>query len=382
MRFLLLIFAAVIFCRCDSSDGAFLILIDTSREYPESDLRLSDVAEVKYIPLRYGKDSIVFAGSGVYATTVYRDTIYILNFKPYILSQIISYDMLGNPLTKIDKMGRGPNEYTQLISYMLDTTRRVIYGWDRESKKILVYDFDGNCLKEKFLNAKYEKMANLNDDYILGYNSYSFMESDTPGKVINIGCKTVTFINKDDFTETVYDFDYEKPVPNNRQSIIINNLTHTKEGIYITNERSDTVYFLDRDLRLTPRIVDITPHSKYRMSAIMPTIETDRYLFLSNEYYLDNPPYKSPDYYIYDKQEKQIYRLKTDESLQATFVLLANDYIAMNQYDLTRTHNYAALIGPPYHLHKEYDNLPPELREIVDTLDDLDNPVLMLIKFK
>ena len=291
MRFFLFIFAAVIFCRCGSSDGASLILIDTSREYPESDLRLSDVAEVKYIPLQYGKDSIIFASSAPYAATVYRDTIYILNYKPYVLSQIISYDMLGNPLTKIDKMGRGPNEYTQLRSCMLDTTRRVIYGWDDQSQKILVYDLDGNCLKEKFLSAKYGKMTNLNDDYILGYNFFSLMESKkTPGKIIDSGRKTITFINKDDFTETVYDFDYEKPQPNNnRQAITYGRLTHTKEGIYITNDRSDTVYFLDRDLKLTPRIVDITPYSEYRMSAIMPIVETDRYLFLCNNYYMAPP---------------------------------------------------------------------------------------------
>ena len=382
MRFLLLIFAAVIFCRCGSSDGASLILIDTSREYPESDLRLSDVAEVKYIPLKYGKDSIIFANPAPYAVTVHRDTIYILNWKPLSLSQVIAYDTLGNPLSKIDKMGRGPNEYTQLISYMLDTTRRVIYGWDDHSQKILAYDLDGNCLGEKSLGVNYTQMANLNDDYLLGYNSFSLMESDTPGKVIDSGRKTITFINKDDFTETVYDFDYEKPEPNNRPSITYRHLTHTKEGIYITNERSDTVYFLDRDLKLTPRIVDITPRSQYRMSVIMPTIETDRYLFLSNNYYMDNPPYKSPDYYVYDKQEKQIYRLKTDKSIKASFVLLANDYIALDQFDLTRTYNYTSSFGPPYHLRREYDNLPPELREIVDTLDDLDNPVLMLIKFK
>ena len=381
MRLFIVIFAIVLFCRCDNSNGISLILIDTSRDYPESDLRLSDVAEVKYIPLQYGKDSIIFANPGPYAATISRDTIYLLNWKPFSLSQIILYDMSGNPLSKIDKIGRGPGEYTHLISYMLDTNRHAVYGWDDQSLKILTYDFRGNCFGEKFLNANYTQMANLNNDYILGYNSFSRMESDTPGKIIHTGRKTITFLNKADFTETVYDFDYEKPEPNRRPAIIYNNLTHTKEGIYITNDRSDTVYFLDKNLKLTPRIVDITPHSKDRMSAIIPTIETDRYLFLSNEYYLGNLP-RSPDYYVYDKKEKQIFRLKKDKSLKNDYLLLANDYIAVNQFSLTQTSNYAASFGPPCHLHEEYENLPPELKVIADTLDDPDNPVLMLIKFK
>lgn len=381
MRLFIVIFAIVLFCRCDNSNGVSLILIDTSRNYPESDLRLSDVAEVKYIPLQYGRDSIIFANPGPYAVTVYRDTICLLNWKPFSLSQIIQYDMSGNPLSKIDKIGRGPGEYTHLISYMLDTTRHVVYGWDDQSLKILTYDFQENCLKEKSLNANYTQMANLNNDYILGYNFLSLIESDAPGEIIDTGCKTITFLNKEDFTETVYDFDYEKPKSNRTPAIIYRNLTHTKEGIYITNDRSDTVYFLDKNLKLTPRIIDITPHSKDRMSAIIPTIETDRYLLLSNEYYLGNLP-RSPDYYVYDKQEKQIFRLKKDKSLKNDYLLLANDYIAVNQFSLTQSHNYAASFGPPYHLREEYENLPPELKVIADTLDDPDNPVLMLIKFK
>lgn len=381
MRLFIVIFAIMLFCRCDNSNGASLILIDTSRNYPESDLRLSDVAEVMYIPLQYGRDSIIFANPGPYAVTVYRDTIYLLNWKPFSLSQIIQYDMSGNPLSKIDKIGRGPSEYTHLISYMLDTTRHVVYGWDDQSLKILTYDFQGNCPGEKFLNANYTQMANLNDDYILGYNSFSRMESDTPGKIINTGRKTITFLNKADFTETIYDFDYKKPEPNRTPAIIYRNLTHTKGGIYITNDRSDTVYFLDKNLKLTPRIVDITPHSTYRMNVIIPTIETGRYLFLSNEFYFGDLP-KPPDYYVYDKKEKQIYRLKKDKYLENDYLLLANDYIAVSQFCLTQTHNYAASFGPPYHLREEYENLPPELKVIADTLDDPDNPVLMLIKFK
>lgn len=107
MRLFIVIFAIVLFGRCENSNRVSLILIDTSRNYPESDLRLSDVAEVKYIPLQYGKDSIIFANPGPYAATVYRDTICLLTWKPFSLSQIIQYDMSGNPLSKIDKIGGG-----------------------------------------------------------------------------------------------------------------------------------------------------------------------------------------------------------------------------------------------------------------------------------
>lgn len=375
--------AALLFCRCGSSGDSSLILIDTSRDYPESDLRLSDVAEVKYIPLQYGKDSILFVNPGSLSVTVFHDTIFVFDWKPPTIARIILYDTLGNPLSKIERPGRGPEEYVLLKSYVLDTLRHEIYGWDNISLKMLVYDFNGEHLRSKTFDNKYDLVSSINENYLLGYNVYSRrMSSVEPGKLIDTKRKTLTFIGKNDLDEGVYEFDYARP-GEGWSDCIVNNLITSKEGLYISNDRSDTVYFMDRDLNLTPRMVNPTSQSGIRMSTVIPTIETERYLFISNEYYGDqNIPRKRPDFYVYDKIQKQIYRLKKDASLASDFLLLANDYIAMNQFGLTQNHNYFATFSPPGHLHENYERLPAQLKAIADRLDDMDNPVLMLIKFK
>lgn len=374
---------AVLFCSCGNSADPSLIRIDTSRDYPESDLRLSDVAEVKYIPLQYGKDSIFFVNPGSLAVTVFRDTLFIFNWKRPLTSRIILYDTLGNLLSCIDRLGRGPGEYTFLKSYAADTLRREIYAWDYNLLKMLVYDYSGNCLRDTIFEDKYSAVIHLNNDYLLGFCHNTRMKSILEsGKIIDNKCKPLTFIGKDDFKEQSVDFDYLEPHPGG-MSCVVENLSVMKEGIYITSDRSDTVYFMDRYLKLTPRIVNLTPHSERRMSLVLPTIETGRYLFLSNEYYGDNNiPRKRSDFYVYDKKQKQIYRLKKDASLPSEFLLLANNYIAMNQFSLTQNHNYSAVFASPVHLHENYERLPPQLKAITDRLDDMDNPVLLLIKFK
>ncbi|MEF9987389.1 MAG: 6-bladed beta-propeller, partial [Bacteroidales bacterium] len=119
----------------DQTSSSSLIIIDTSRDYPESNLKLSDVAQVTYVPLKYGKDSTIFSNPGNLAVAVFHDTLFILNRRVPYFAQILLYDMLGNPLLKIDRQGGGPGEYITLGNFILDTLRREIYGWDRESKK-------------------------------------------------------------------------------------------------------------------------------------------------------------------------------------------------------------------------------------------------------
>ncbi|MEG1693361.1 MAG: 6-bladed beta-propeller [Bacteroidales bacterium] len=370
----------------DQTSSSSLIIIDTSRDYPESNLKLSDVAQVTYVPLKYGKDSTIFSNPGSLAVAVFHDTLFILNRRVPYFAQILLYDMLGNPLSKIDRQGSGPGEYITLGNFILDTLRREIYGWDRESKKMLVYDFKGNCLREKYFDNGYYDMVNISPDYLLGYNDNSqYMSMFKENRLVRTKKKTITFINKKDFTEQVSGFDYAKPMINGTQCIVGNH-TFTKDGLYITCDRSDTVYFLDRHLKLIPRIVDITPHSAKRESMIKPIIETERYIFISKQYRWQyglgkGVAAKRPDFYVYDKAKKKLFRLKKDQKMEDPF-LLVNNYIAIHQYMITQNHNYIATYLDPLKLLDNYKTLPPELKSITETLKEGDNPVVMLIKFK
>lgn len=372
-------------CREPDADPSGLILINTQKDYPVSDLKLSDVAEVKYIPLQFGKDSILYVAPPGLSTFVFRDTLFVHNTSVSSpLDQIIVYDLSGTPLLKIDKVGRGPGEYMKPDNYTVDTTSREISIWDNLLKKVIVYDFKGNLKREYKLNSPYRIVMDLGPEHFIGYNKMSRFISRFDNKLRSTAQKTITVMEKRD-PGNIADspaFDYSRPMLS-RPMIIVNHLTSTAEGVYITNERSDTIYFMDRNFRPVPKMIDITPYSS-KQTQVMPTIETDRYIFFSNEPdAFAEEGYKDVKFFVYEKKTRKISRLRSrirkDES---SSMPLINNEIAIRQWHLTRNPDHAATFLYPAELKANYSRLPAELREITDTLKDEDNPVLMLIKFR
>lgn len=372
-------------CREPDTDPSGLILINTHKEYPVSDLKLSDVAEVKYIPLQFGKDSILYVAPPGLSTFVFRDTLFVHNTSVSSpLDQIIAYNLSGTPLLKIDKVGRGPGEYMKPDNYTVDTTSREISIWDNLLKKVIVYDFKGNLKREYKLNSPYRIVMDLGPDHFIGYNKMSRFISRFDNKLRSTSQKTITVMEKRDPGRIADSpvFDYSRPMLS-RPMIIVNHLTSTAKGVYITNERSDTIYFMDRNFRPVPKMIDITPYSS-KQTQVMPTIETEQYIFFSNEPdAFAEEGYKEVKFFVYEKKTRKISRLRTSiRKNESSSIPLINNEIAIRQWNLTRNPDHAVSFLYPSKLKENYTRLPPELRRITDTLNEDDNPVLMLIKFR
>lgn len=372
-------------CREPDVDPSGLILINTHKEYPVSDLKLSDVAGVKYIPLQFGRDSVLYGAPPGLSTFVFRDTLFVRNTSVSSpLDQIIAYNLSGIPLLKIDKAGRGPGEYMKPDNYTVDTVSREISVWDNLLKKVIVYDFKGNFKREYKLNGSYRIVMNLGPDYFIGYNKMSQFISRLDYRLRSTGNKTITVMEKHDPGRIVASpvFDYSRPMLS-RPMIIVNHLTSTAEGVYITNERSDTIYFMDRNFQSVPKMIDITPYSS-KQTQVMPTIETEQYIFFSNEPdAFAEEGYKAVRFFVYEKKTRKISRLRSRiRKNESSSMPLIDNEIAIRQWHLTRNPDHAVTFLYPAELKANYSRLPPELRRITDTLKDEDNPVLMLIKFR
>lgn len=381
MKYSVLMFCLLAGCS-DSSNDSGLIEINTQKEYPVSDLKLSDVAEVKYIPLRLGKDSVYVVYPGT--VCVVGETFFLKNSgmggPP---SQLIRYNMNGEVIGMIDRLGNGPQEYIKIEDYAVDSLAGEVFIWDMQLNSILVYDLSGQFKRSGKGGAKYYVFGEINTDYLMGYTPNNRWNKPPDMRVRDGNIPALSFIEKKSLEVIPTNFDYLKP-RDMGSMMVINHFSFVPDGVYITCERSDTVYLVDRQRAISPRMVDVTPYSE-KQAQVFPVIETDRYIFLSKEQELkrEQPSLSKWKSFVYDKQKQQLFRLNVDMGRYKDLSLaLANDQIALTQFNITRNSNYAMAVLIPKILDENPALLPPELQQIADSLKEEDNPVLMLIKFK
>ncbi len=378
--FIIILFMLLVSCGRDVEEPG-LIEIDTGERYPISDLKLSDVAQVQYIPLKMGKDSLYLAYPG--SICVVGETFFLNNSNlgspP---SQIVRYDMSGNVIGLIDKLGNGPEEYIRIGNYSVDSPAKEIFIYDPELCTILVYDFDGKFKRSVRPGVRYYTFCDMDGDYLMGFTPNNRWFKPPNMRVRDKSTSPLSFIEKKSLEVTLANFDY--PKPRDMGSVIIyNHFSKVPDGVYVTCERSDTIYHIDRKCEISPRIVDVTPYQEKR-TQIYPVLETDRYIFLSKEFESkkEQPSISEWKPFVYDKLKRKLFRLNVDiGKYKSTSLALINNQIALWQFYITQNPNYAAVILSPQFLHENYKHLPAELKEITSKLKEDDNPVLMLIKF-
>lgn len=95
----------------------------------------------------------------------YKDKIYLLIEE----KKIAVYDTLGNPISTISAMGRGPNEYTGLYGFFIDHNAQRLNLVSRFDRKMLVYNLSGDTLiKVQKLPKRYFDMIRTENGY-MGY---------------------------------------------------------------------------------------------------------------------------------------------------------------------------------------------------------------------
>lgn len=93
------------------------------------------------VPLETTDSSLV---SSVFDVEVMDDRFYVLDGK---CASILIFDKQGHYLGGINDQGEGPNEYFRIVNMELDRLNKQILVNDGFSKKLLVYDRDGNWVK-------------------------------------------------------------------------------------------------------------------------------------------------------------------------------------------------------------------------------------------
>ena len=125
-----------------------LITVDVNAKYPKKELILQDFMDVEYIALESSDEYIT---QGV-IKAVGEKVIIVSNRS--VDGNIFIFDRKnGKGLRKINRLGQGPEEYSQFTDIILDEDNNEMFVIAYSSRKILVYDLYGNFKRKfKFVN--------------------------------------------------------------------------------------------------------------------------------------------------------------------------------------------------------------------------------------
>lgn len=381
-KFLLLFCFLVCSCSNVLQTDSDLIVFDYNQSYPEIYLRLSDVADVRYIKMGGVDKEFMISARSVLAEDFYvneqTERIYTVQGE-----QLLMYDMSGNPLRRLIRVGRGPQEYLSLFSFRVDEDNNTVSVYDMRGNSFLEYDTLFNFKRKfSFKVPTIKNMMKLNGDTLLVYNHskpYGWVD----------GMPRFFFLASESTAQQIKPINiyFERPELDDDQEsawILYPSLIRGKGGVFMTNKRCDTVFRIDtKSLEVKPHFVDITNYNTPECMTI-PSYETADYLFLETNFKAKLSPKMEHRYFVYDKHKRQIFRLKVDnwQNPYGIQLTLVNDQCALTANLATLTEGYMAIFLSTVFLEDNMDKLPSELQEITKTMDENDNPLLMLIKLK
>lgn len=165
-----------------------IITVDVTANYPYKELILQDFMDVEYIPLET-KDDFICQGRVV---AVGKDVLIVRNHTND--GDIFIFSRNGKALRKINKKGQGGEEYTYYSTFVLDENKNELFVNDAFSKKILVYDLEGNFKrklphKDNFL---FFEMYNFDRDNLICHDSYN---DNCTGDLMS-GSRLLLYLNK------------------------------------------------------------------------------------------------------------------------------------------------------------------------------------------
>jgi len=353
--------------------------------------KLSDYASsIRYVPLETKDDALI--------GQVRRHLSYYYDGQFYIVSddKILKFDSSGKFIRLIGDTGQGPNEYIAIASVDVSPETNHLYILD-EGHFLLEYTLDGNFIRKLPLKTdKYEKEYPYDfrvveqDLYAFGLDTWS----DT------------------DYMLSFSDTDYQDILPIRHPKPLIKvgtsfekTLKRTSEGIQYYNLHYDTVYWVNQNKTLSPAYIFHQGKYQYKRESGNPAsgiylrayLDTGSYVF-TNWVFGNFAPEKfeyiwrgsrtvinSNVYSIYDKREGKLHLLKQPIP---TVLGLRNDidngpifWPALISSDGKE----AIMFYEAYKLiedYKQFENPSKELKILVESLNDDDNPVMIIATLK
>ena len=207
--------------------------------------------------------------------------------KNYSDGNIFVYDRSGKAIRKINRKGQGGEEYIFCSGITLDEESNEIFVDDHRSRKVLVYDLEGNfkrSFKQKQTGGSrsYDNLFNYDKDNLICYDE---LNKDTPFLIVSKQDGSITKEIKVPFKEKKLFLQLlrhekgirvEGPGPYSR-------ITPFKGNWILLEPSSDTIYTLMPDRNLRPFIARTPPvHKMNPESFLILRLVSDRYYFMES----------------------------------------------------------------------------------------------------
>lgn len=398
---LLFIFLIAISTGCSSgkqSKGG-LPYIDSRKDYPEKELILTDIADVTYVVLNSDNEDYIYSGFGVRYIT--ENTIVVYDASS---GSILFFSKDGKPKSRFNRKGRGPGEYLEahtilydelsdelfVLNFLYSDVAINVYSSTGIYKRTIsvpgvsiyrVVSFDDHSLLVYDLNYRLWKVNDSPDPprpersrypsqfyREVKYDSPFFLISKTDGAIIDIiKLPEKDFLLRDNVGES-----FSATVP----------MVHSPTGVFLCNPDADTVFLYNKDKSLTPVFYKTPPGcDSYPKVILNNCADMGRYQFMElvtlkqdeDKTYQAHPV----KYYYRDKDSGEIFRQK----------IVLPDYkgkeflIRPNGLYFEKGYRFNLDLLELKQAYRE-GRLSGKLKELVVTLRDDDNNVLVLINFK
>jgi hypothetical protein len=354
--------------KCKGIDDFSINIKVGSENYQKEIVYSSLFDSVKYVKLEMSNESLI----GIIAKIrVAEDRIFILDQR---LRTLLAFSDTGKFLWKINKIGNGPGEYTEIIDFDLKNDKLYLFDPNRN---VLEFDLSGNFIKSYPLKRFGTSMA-VNDTFLYLYTcnypteegKYQLLIMDDYGQNSKIG---ISVIPKN-LIEVCKSFNSE------------NAFCHFEDEIRFFTPFSTKIYSIKRDSIFVKYNIDFGEFNipeNYFDNYTMVDVEESKYAYGLNTYwetdayfYFNIKVNENFESVLYSKKEKKL-----------TYGIFYDDLAFCFPSFSIVNNQFAIGFRSADDLHAEYNNLKEKrkdtlLEKIVSEINQDDNPVLFLYYFK
>ena len=370
----------------NTSNDAQIPTINVNERFQFKEITLNDLADIVYIPMETNDD--VLLNNGNNALSHFSDKyIVVVNYKSY---DIHIFNNKGRIIKSFNHKGQGPNEYLNILGITVDEAKKEIYVVDHPQKyRIMVYSFNGDFIRKLSLpkNVTIGTLHNFDDKNLLcednnhrnGNEFPYFLISKQSGAIVDrlhiSMCK-----------ERISPRFYEKTGTKGAMAVAYgyNPIIRFNQDFIIGDISQDTIYKYSMDKTLTPLLIK-TPSIKKQedpITMVIPEFKVSGMFFLEMTERKFDVEKKGFDRkkLVYDYNSKKFYKysLKNKDFPNQTFQLNSAGYAYRKEDNTICQFILCDELIEANDENKVYG----DLKDIVKTLKEDDNPVLMVIKFR